>query len=239
MFTLKLYRIVLVYCVILALLLACAQKSSDYSAIFGRKYVEAEALFTQNQWIFDTLSYLDVDPILAISTVFPEVLRYSALQNQFETRSLEVLYTQYGLKYADFSIGEFQIKPSFASQIEKDWNKLIKKNRFKFKIKPFDTSDTPTLRLQRIYRLKDIKWQVKYLALFCLIIEDKFNVSKFSICERIKFCANAFNAGYWLNLNELKIVGMQNHYHTSLIKPYKCYNYSEISLHYYKKQMPK
>jgi len=237
MFTQRLYRIVL-FCFTL-LTLACAQNSSDYRAIFGRKYIEAEAFFSQNHWILDTLTYLEVDPQLAISTVFPEVLRYSALQNEFETRSLEVLYTQYGSKYADFSIGQFQIKPSFAYQIEKDWNRIIKKNRFKAKIEPFDTSDTPEHRLQRIFRLKDIKWQVKYLAMFFLIIEDKYSVSKLNIDERVKFCSMAYNAGYWLNINELKKIGVQNHYHTSLIKPKKCYNYSELSLYFYKKQMPK
>jgi len=237
MFTQRLYRIVFYFITLLPL--ACAQNSSDYRAIFGRKYIEAEAFFSQNNWIFDTLTYLEVDPKLAISTVFPEVIRYSALQNEFETRSLEVLYTQYGSKYADFSIGQFQIKPSFAYQIEKDWNKLFNKSRFKAKIEPFDISDTPLLRLQRISRLKDIKWQVKYLAMFFLIIEDKFNISRLCIDERVKFCSTAYNTGYWLNTNELKKIGMQNHYHTSLIRPKKCYNYSELSLYFYKKQMPK
>ncbi len=237
MFTQRLYRILL-YCFTL-LPLACAQNSSDYPTVFGRKLVEAEAFFSQNSWISDTLTKLSIDSQLAISTVFPEVLRYTALQNEFETRSLEVLYTQYGSKYADFSIGQFQIKPSFAYQIEKDWNKLINKNRFKAKIEPFDTTDTPQFRLQRIFRLKDVKWQVKYIALFFLIIEDKFNISKLSIDERVKFCSTAYNAGYWLDINELKKIEMQNHYHTRLIKPKKCYNYSRLSLYFYKKQMPK
>lgn len=238
MFTLKLYK-VSIFFLISILLIACARKNSDYTAIFGHKYIEAEAFISKNSWISDTLTKLSIDPQLAISIVFPEILRYSTIQDKIETHSLEVLYAQYGSKYADFSIGQFQIKPSFAYRIEKNWNKLSKKNHFKAQINLFDTADKPQSRLQRIYRLKDNKWQVKYIALFFLIIEDKFNVCKLSVDERVKFCATAYNAGYWLNLNEIKKKERQNHYHTSLIKPVKCYNYADISLFYYKKQMPK
>lgn len=45
-------------------------------------------------------------------------MRYNALKDDIESESLKVLYVQFGKTYADFSIGVFQMKPSFAEGVE-------------------------------------------------------------------------------------------------------------------------
>ena len=60
--------------------------------------------------------------------VYPELLRYNYIQDFIETSGLELLYMHYGAKTADFSIGHFQMKPSFAEHIEK----YIEKNAAAF-----------------------------------------------------------------------------------------------------------
>ena len=61
---------------------------------------------------------------MALAVVFPEIVRYSDLEDLIQIRALKVLYVQYGRKYADFSVGHFQMKPSFIEQLEADWNRL-------------------------------------------------------------------------------------------------------------------
>lgn len=234
-FTQKPFRLLL----ILTITISCDQKGTDYPAIFGRSYFNAQLYFKENHWVNDSLQKYKVDPNIVIPTIFPEVLRYSSLQDRIEIHSLEVLYTQYGSKYADFSIGQFQIKPSFAYQIEKDWNHISENNQFKALIMPFDTLDTPELRLQRIIRLKDPKWQIKYVVMFVKIAEQKFNLVKLENIEKIKLLSTAYNAGYWNDLKTLNRLNELKFYHTSIIKPSRCYSYSDIAIDFYKKQMPK
>ena len=219
---------------------SCTQKKKEYNEIFGIKYIEAEEYFQNNSWITDTLVSYGVNPNLAISVVFPEVIRYSALKDIAETHSLEVLYTQYGSKYADFSIGQFQMKPSFVYNLEKDWNSFPEKSGYNAYLKSFDTSNNPCNRLERIYRLKDMNWQVKYLVIFCKLIEDRCEKEWVNEKQKVIFLASAYNVGFWYNSEVIKSKGKQNYYYTSLINPKRCFNYSDIALSYFmKKQMPK
>lgn len=61
-------------------------------------------------------SYTEGSEALAI--VSPELIRWTAFKDFFETTALELLYVKKGKTYADFSIGHFQIKPSFVEQLE-------------------------------------------------------------------------------------------------------------------------
>lgn len=235
MFTQKLFSLLLSFCI----LQSCTQKSKDYPTIFGNRYSEAVSYFQKNSWIADTIVNYSVDTNLAISIVFPEVIRYSSLKDIAETHSLEVLYAQYGTNYADFSIGRFQIKPSFAYQLEKDWTKYLKKDLKPF-IKPFDTLDNPSLRLERIYRLKDDKWQVKYLIMFYKLMEDRFDKKWGNDEQKVTLFASAYNKGYWFDFRTIQSSGSINYYHTGILNPKVCFNYSDISLYYYRKtKMPK
>ena len=54
----------------------------------------------------------------ALSIVFPEVIRFNSFSDFIETKTLEWVYVDYGAEKADFSIGLFQMKPSFIEKLE-------------------------------------------------------------------------------------------------------------------------
>ena len=58
------------------------------------------------------------DARLAMCIVAPEISQYSQLSDAAETYALYTLYVQG--RVSDFSIGAFQMKPSFAVSIEKE-----------------------------------------------------------------------------------------------------------------------
>lgn len=117
----------------------------DYRGIFGEKYTEAENYLINQHWISDSLKANGLFPDLAKAIVFPEVIRYSVIRNKLELHGLFTLYVQYGERYSDFSVGYFQMKPSFARQLELDVFTGDSRGRFRNVI---DTADTPAAEWQ-------------------------------------------------------------------------------------------
>jgi len=129
--------------------------------------------------------------------VYPELLRYNYIQDFIETSGLELIYMRYGAKTADFSIGHFQMKPSFAEHIEK----YIEKNAADFnqyKKLIIAHKATPVLqRKLRLTRLKQMDWQLTYLHAFIAICEHKFHFLKFNTTkDKLRFYAACYNIGF-------------------------------------------
>lgn len=200
----------------------------EYKIIFGDKYEEAEAYLQKESWITDSCIVQDVSPEFAKAIVFPEVIRFSAIQNAMEVQGLLTLYVQYGEKYANFSIGRFQMKPTFAEQIEKDI----------LPTPPFDLSDTPGARLARVKRLNSPNWQVQYLIWFIQIMNHRFkNMQWFSDVEKLKFYATAYNCGYRNSSDYIRKKMAGKFFHTAIFKSDVYYNYGSISVDYYQTLM--
>ncbi|MBI4648608.1 MAG: hypothetical protein HY738_18990, partial [Bacteroidia bacterium] len=145
-----------------------------------------------------------IDTSLVVSVVFPELIRYSYLSDFFETSALELIYTEYGCEAADFSIGRFQMRPSFIENLEKyvaGNSDLINKYGF---ICDFIGDSQPKIRAERIARLKILKWELIYICCFADIIASKFpNVQQKEQKEKIKFFASAYNHGFDTSSNEI------------------------------------
>ena len=129
--------------------------------------------------------------------VYPELLRYNYIQDFIETSGLELIYMRYGAKTADFSIGHFQMKPSFAEHIEK----YIEKNEADFhqykKLIIAQNASPLKQRKLRLTRLKKIDWQLTYLHAFIAICDHKFKSFKFdSSIEKLQFFAACYNIGF-------------------------------------------
>ncbi len=129
--------------------------------------------------------------------VYPELLRYNYIQDFIETSGLELIYMRYGAKTADFSIGHFQMKPSFAEHIEK----YIENNESDFQqyIKLIIAQKAkPVLqRKLRLTRLKQMDWQLTYLHAFIAICDHKFHFLKFnSNKDKLRFYAACYNIGF-------------------------------------------
>jgi len=128
-------------------------------------------------------------------------VRYSLFQDFLETKADELLYIRGGAELADFSIGPFQLKPSFAEVLEQSWQARHQLHNIDFH---YNTQDEFDIRKQRIERLSDIEWQLKYLNAFYILASErcqKLHISNQD--ERLHYCATLFNCG--LNSSDEKV----------------------------------
>lgn len=197
------------------------------------KYAEAITYLKNNTWIYDSLCVYKCDPAFSIAISFPEIVRYNAIQNFIETSALEVLYVQYGKAYANFSIGKFQIKPSFAENLEQDYIKLP--NALPYFKSQFNCEDNTYNRIKRLKRLTNEAWQVKYLCMYTEVMNKKYkNKTWSSVEEKLAFYATAYNLGY--NKSETLIIQElpKFRFYTSVFESDKLYNYASISVEFYR-----
>lgn len=127
-----------------------------------------------------------------LSICFPELLRYNLYRDEIEYQ-INYFTTQnniYGL--TDMSIGPFQMKPSFIKKME---TYISIHNELNY-LKPYilNNKASPTVR---VFRLKSLHWQLKYLNLFWIIMEHKFQFIKFINLEsKIRLYSTAYNLGF-------------------------------------------
>lgn len=134
--------------------------------------------------------------VLLKAIVFPEVMRYSEWKDDIETESLRVLYVQFGKEYADFSVGIFQMKPSFVEQLEQEARLLLPADIYNELQLNYKTGDEQNIRQQRIDRLRDADWQLVYLTAFVALCNHLYKGRYFSSeLERLQWYATVYNAG--------------------------------------------
>jgi hypothetical protein len=201
----------------------------NYPVIFGRDYQKALAFLEEEKWIDEMIHAHGLNPKEVKAIVFPELIRYSALHDKFETFALESLYSQYGKTYANFSIGEFQIKPSFAENIEKDFLNYFGDNSFG--IGRADTIQNTSHRAARVKRLKDKKAMLTYVLMFFKVMEKKYPVWKNNL-EKIKFYGCAYNSDYRKSEKEISAAITKKFFATTFAASTK-YCYADISLYYF------
>jgi hypothetical protein len=207
----------------------------NYASIFGEKYTEAATFLNNNSWIRDSLKVYNVDPSFAIAIVFPELIRYSAIRDKIEKGGLFSLYIYYGEKYANFSVGQFQMKPSFARQLEEDISKLPHKEAKCYT--KLDASDNQEARKERVKRLDEFNWQVRYLALFIKIMDQQCKKKQWLTAEeKLKFYATAYNFGYRKSFESIYNAINKNSFHLGWSNHGELYCYADISVQYHSKK---
>lgn len=158
---------------------------------FQKVMEENKSLFHQ---VLSKQYRLDKNQVLAI--VAPEISWYSWKIDQMETLASEIFYIQLGPDYADFSLGLFQMKPSFIEKLEANVLAQPSLRRY-WKEFVIVAPNEEEVRSIRIDRLKETEWQLKYLALFYLLMEERHAGKTFcSPEEKIKFYASAYNCGF-------------------------------------------
>ncbi len=212
-----------------------AGQAVDYSALFNPEYEEAVQFIKTNAWIAGALGIGEGEGRLALAVVFPEILRFSALEDFIQVRALKVLYVQNGKKYANFSVGRFQMKPTFAEQVERDSNRLLTAEERAAAGAPlFPLADTVEIRRDRVYRLDDLKWQVRYLGLFMRIMNRKHAPTAFADeRERLRFYATAYNAGYTNSEKTIRRLMPSKSYHTGPFDSEIKYCYADVALSFF------
>lgn len=167
---------------------------------------------------------------LAISVVLPELSQFTSAEDYIQSRMMFILYIHYGL--GNFSIGAFQMKPSFAQQIENivaNDRKLLSQ----FKDLIIEDSNPSTVRHERIKRLCSLKWEIKYLAAFYKIAEHKIKgwpLAKTSIIKKLQYISTLYNGGLNLSFEEtISLMQKSQFPHMST----KQFNYSNCSVEFY------
>jgi hypothetical protein len=216
---------------------ASSAQSLDYQEIFGQDWKKAEIFVSENeQWMRPALDKYNTPYKMSIAVIFPELVRYSALRDVMEVTLLKALYVNLGKAYANFSVGYFQMKPSFAEKIREmapsatgKRAKNLLKNKSEYK-------DSVTFRASILADLEDPRMQLNYLIAFFKICENRFDMKGMDETERLKFLATAYNTGFYRSFQEIKIMEDKKYFNTKLFKT-ESYSYSDVSLYWYNQSM--
>jgi len=217
----------------------CHSQSLNYHEVFGGDWDKAVLFVEENaKWIKPLLEKHDISYPVAMSVLFPELVRYSALRDKMETTMLKTLYRNLGDDYADFSIGVFQIKPSFAEKIREEVKSLPDlKVRVLFKKKSHYKNDRE-YRGEIVADLEDPESEFNYIIAFLKICEKYFPLEFPNEEAKIKFLATAYNTGFWKNKEEIEKMSNAKFYNTKLFST-ENYSYADVSLFWYKQYIQK
>ena len=162
--------------------------------------------------------------------VAPEISQYSNVLNFFEAQSLKVLYIQGGKAFGNFSIGPFQMKPSFVETLEAQIQKYpdLKKKYGHILI---DKPDEREERKTRLMHLDELSWQFKYLKVFlALMLKKKYAFS--NDYNKLKFYATSYNAGFLKPKKSIEAEYQKARF-PSFSNPK--FNYAAIAIAFYKR----
>jgi hypothetical protein len=227
-------RNILIFLLFTVLLKSGLSQSLNYQDIFGDDWKKAINFEKENRcWMEPILAKNNISYPLAISIIFPELVRYSALQDKIEITLLKALYINLGNDYADFSIGQFQMKPSFAELIREKASVVTgNKSEISFK-KISDYDNIKDFRKSIVSDLEDPKSQIRYLIAFIKICERNFNTGRKDEMSAIEFLATAYNFGIDKNQKEIEHMIGKKFFNTKLIKT-ENYSYADVALFWYK-----
>jgi hypothetical protein len=223
-------RLFLVAIALLFLLRTASAQPLKYSEIFGSDWLKAMTFVEENNsWIKPALAEYGIPYHEAIAVVFPELVRYSALRDKMEITLLKTLYRNLGEDYADFSIGVFQVKPSFAEHIRVEASRRNEGSLFERKR---SYANDLAFRTAIVKELEDPQSEFNYVIAFFKICEKKFKAEWTDEASKIKFLATAYNTGFWKSAEDIEKMSDKKFFNTKLFKT-ENYSYSEVSLFWY------
>lgn len=183
---------------------------------------------------YEVFGVLDVDPIECEAIIFPELLRYSRFQDGAQTGALMSLYVSGGTEASNYSVGYFQMKPSFIEEIELAWMDSPQSDVLEIY---FPMGDRRDVRRRRVSRIRDEKWQCVYLALFVrMMLEREPSLREMPPEERIRYLATAYNHSFGASLSQLRKRMRLKTFHLGIIqmKSTHLYNYPDLSIQRYR-----
>lgn len=212
----------------------------DFATIFGEDYQKAKTFCIEHKAEIEKKANeykLPANELTAI--VFPELIRYSTFQNFFETKALEYVYVQKGSAVADFSIGHFQMKPSFVEALELTITENVTLNE-QFGHLLISTSYTISEQREiRLERLQKLSWQLDYLCCFYVLSKQKFKRTLIVLNsqQEFEFLATAYNTGFHKSPKAIEKAMHQASYpYGSKYPSSQQYIYAAVAWDYYQKQ---
>ena len=204
--------------------------STNYQKTFGDDWDDAVRFVKvhHEEWQQE-FDLFDVDSRVAEAIVFPELIRYSMWQDEIERAAVNGLYVTKGREGADFSIGRFQMKPSFAEEVEQAWNRSSLSKEYGF---VFNLQQNNEARRSRIRRLSNMQGQCRYLAIFIRLLQQRHpQLQRLTIKEQIRFLATAYNRSFTASYEQICKMQRERHFHTDVIKTRRTrlYVYADIA----------
>ena len=204
--------------------------SIDYRKVFGSNWVEAERYVSEHhdEWKQE-FDLFGVDSRMAEAVVFPELIRYSMWKDEIERTAVNGLYVSKGREGANFSIGRFQMKPSFAEEVEQAWNRSSLSKEYGFS---FNLADNNEARRSRVRRISTMQGQCRYLAIFIRLLQQHHpQLSQLSLKDQVCLLSTAYNRSFTASWNSLRKMQHERHFHTDIIKTRstRLYCYADIA----------
>ena len=169
---------------------------------------------------------------VAIAVVFPELVRYSALRDKMEIILLKALYINFGDDYANFSIRQSQMKPTFAEIIREQSSSVMSgKSGINFQ-NSSGYSDIKDFRKSIVTNLENPGTEFNYLIVFLKICEKKYKTNRKGDIARLKFLATAYNYGIDKTEDQIENMTDKKFFNTKLFKT-ENYSYSDVALFWY------
>lgn len=171
---------------------------------FDKDFEYALTFLSKNEKLISKILGVNTQQKIEIlSTVFPEMVRWNQFQDLVELSADKALYVNGGKELGDFSVGCFQMKPSFIENLEyyvsqNDSLKQLKEIVLHLKSEKENRSE-------RMSRLENFEWQLKYAYTYWSVANHKFRDIKFPNQEaKIRFFSTAYNVGFLKSIEEIK-----------------------------------
>ena len=215
------------------LLKPCSAQPLNYSEIFGSDWKKAVTFLEENNsWIKSSLEKYNIPYRETIAVIFPELVRYSAIRDKMEITLLKTLYRNLGDDYADFSVGVFQIKPSFAERIRTLAPDVMGKKAVSLFKKRKSYKYDHDYRAAIINDLEDPKRELNYIIAFYIICRDRFNPDQMDEESKIKFLSTAYNSGFWKSKEDIMNMEEKKFFNTKMFRT-ENYSYADVALYWY------
>jgi hypothetical protein len=210
----------------------------DFGNTFGNKAAKAAAILETQKTNFDTCAKLcGVSSRFMQAIVFPEVMRYNSLKDGIEAESLRTLYVQFGEDYANFSIGLYQMKPSFAETVETKAKQLLPGSTYNELQLEYTATSDEDIRMERVERLQDNDYQLIYLTAFVGICNTLYRDKYFSNeTEKLQWYATVYNAGFDKPDSYISAKIKQDNFYLQQGMPEKKFRYAAVAGWYFKGQ---
>ena len=208
-------------------------QSLNYAEIFGDDWNKALTFESENKsWMEPLLAENGIPYPVAIAVIFPELVRYSALRDKMEITVLKALYINLGDEYANFSIGRFQMKPSFAWMIREQSAVFIGRKSGSLFKQEHKNDDIRDYRKKIIEDLEDPQTQFNYLIAFLKICEKKYRLNRKDESGKIRFLSTAYNYGIDKTATRIDSMINRKFFNTKLFST-ENYSYADVSIYWY------
>lgn len=223
---------------LIILLLCFAAERKNPREECGERYEDAYKFYKRHyRKISNVIEEENGDQGMVMAVGFPELIRYSMWKDMLETKANELLYVKNGKPYTFFSIGRFQIKPSFIEKIEK----YIKTDTVLLDsfahIITYEKEGIKAIRAERIDRLKDYTWQIRYIATLIKIVDHRFYTSDMTPKQRVEFYSSAYNHDFLCDSTEI-VQWAKRKYFPYGAKHDSPFAYSEVAWFFLKNDYP-